>query len=74
MSKRLYPSGSEKRKRAAYQKEIIEKLPKLTSFFTKGASVISNQIINYPQNEWCQQNIVETSESSSAIYQFRKTN
>ncbi|KAL4104786.1 hypothetical protein QTP88_020062 [Uroleucon formosanum] len=34
MSKRTYLSGSEKRKRLAIQKEKINKLPKLTSFFT----------------------------------------
>lgn len=31
MSKRSYPSGWEKRKKAVHQKEVIEKLPKLTS-------------------------------------------
>lgn len=34
MSKRTYLSGSEKRKRLAIQKEKINKLPKLISFFT----------------------------------------
>lgn len=34
MSKSLYMSGSEKRKRLTIQKENISKLPKLTSFFT----------------------------------------
>lgn len=34
MSKRTYLSGSEKRKKAAAQKEKISKLPKLSSFFT----------------------------------------
>lgn len=34
MSKRTYLSGSEKRKKLAAQKENINKLPKLTSFFT----------------------------------------
>jgi len=34
MSKRTYLSGSDKRKRLAIQKEKINKLPKLTSFFT----------------------------------------
>ncbi|XP_018365076.1 PREDICTED: uncharacterized protein LOC108762532, partial [Trachymyrmex cornetzi] len=33
MSQRSYPSGSLKRKKAARQKEFIDKLPKLTSFF-----------------------------------------
>jgi hypothetical protein len=34
MTKRIYLSGSEKRKRLAIQKENISTLPKLTSFFT----------------------------------------
>ncbi|CAH2107420.1 unnamed protein product [Euphydryas editha] len=34
MSKRTYLSGSQKRKKVIAQKEITEKLPKLTSFFT----------------------------------------
>lgn len=34
MSKRTYLSGSQKRKKVLAQKEITEKLPKLTSFFT----------------------------------------
>lgn len=34
MSKRTYLSGSQKRKKVIAQKEITDKLPKLTSFFT----------------------------------------
>lgn len=55
MSKRSYPSGSEKRKKAVLQKEVIEKLPKLTYFTTTTGetSVSSNQTKNLPHNESC---------------------
>jgi len=49
MSKRLYPSGSEKRKKAAHQKKLIDKLPKLESYLTKGeTSVSSHKLTNPP--------------------------
>lgn len=67
MSKRSYPSGSEKRKKAVHQKEVIEKLPKLTSYFTTttgGTSVSSNHTKNLLHDESCQSQIAEISESS----------
>lgn len=60
MSKRSYPSGSEKRKKALHQKEVIKKLPKLTSYFTTTTgetSVSSNQLINVPHDESAQSQI-----------------
>lgn len=68
MSKRHYPSGSAKRKKAANQKEVIEKLPKLTSYFTQGAlgSASSSKITNPPQesqNESCR---LQTSSGSTS--------
>lgn len=34
MSKRLYPSGASKRKKIAEEKQQMNKLPKLTNFFS----------------------------------------
>ncbi|KAL4100639.1 hypothetical protein QTP88_020674 [Uroleucon formosanum] len=60
MSKRLYPSGSEKRKKAAHQKKLIEKLPKLESYLTKGeTSISSHQLTNPPLDESCKPQIVK---------------
>jgi len=65
MSKRLYPSGSEKRKKAAHQKELIETLPKLESYFTKReASISSHQLTNPPPDESCRPQITVSSKSS----------
>lgn len=67
MSKRSYPSGSEKRKKAVHQKEVIEKLPKLTSYFTTTTgetSASSNQTKNLPHDESCRSQIAGISESS----------
>lgn len=40
MSKGSYSSGSEKRKKGAHQKEVIEKLSNLTSVFSTGERVL----------------------------------
>lgn len=65
MSKRLYPSVSEKRKKAAHQKKLIEKLPKLESYLTKGETFInSHQLTNVPSDESCRPQIAVNSKSS----------
>lgn len=64
MSKRSYPSCAEKRKKAAHQKETIDKLPKLTSFFTPGAPEGSKQID--PSNLSQQENNERTLEPISS--------
>lgn len=68
MSKRLYPSGSVKRKKAAHQKKLIEKLPKLESYLTKGeTSISSHQLTNPPLDESCRPQIVVSSKSSYSM-------
>ncbi|GBP81137.1 hypothetical protein EVAR_88235_1 [Eumeta japonica] len=72
MSKRSYPSGSEKRKKALHQKEVIEKLPKLTSYFTTTTgetSVSSNQLINVPHDESAQSQIAGISKPSCSNFE-----
>lgn len=60
MSKRSYPSGSDKRKKAAHQKKVIEKLPKLTSYFSTGESSVSS-------NQMCLSEIAGDSKPSCSI-------
>ncbi|XP_046737114.1 zinc finger MYM-type protein 1-like [Diprion similis] len=60
MSKRSYPSGAEKKKKAAHQKEAIGKLPKLTAFFTPETPAGSKKID--PSNSPLQQDTEKTSE------------
>lgn len=72
MSKRSYPSGSEKRKKALHQKEVIEKLPKLTSYFTTTTgetSVSSNQLINVPHDDSAQLQIAGISKPSCSNFE-----
>ncbi|KAK9885685.1 hypothetical protein WA026_012449 [Henosepilachna vigintioctopunctata] len=72
MSKRSYPSGSEKTKKALDQKEVIEKLPKFTSYFTTSTgetSVSSNQLINVLHDESAHSQIAGISKPSCSNFE-----
>ncbi|GBP74458.1 hypothetical protein EVAR_44522_1 [Eumeta japonica] len=69
MSKWSYSIGSQKGKKAVHQKEVIEKLPKLTSYFTTTTgetSISSNKIENLPHEKSLRSQFTEISESSSS--------
>ncbi|GBP20894.1 hypothetical protein EVAR_80713_1 [Eumeta japonica] len=61
-----------KKEKALHQKEVIEKLPKLTSYFTTTTgetSVSSNQLINVPHDESAQSQIAGISKPSCSNFE-----